>query len=92
MSGEVLNRVLQIPTLLVLLFSLLPRISKLGLVPNSNLLAQRIHTAPKVGDCVSTHNSLITIDNLMGPAPRGTGTITLDPTFGRFTVLEPLSH
>jgi hypothetical protein len=28
----------------------------------------------------------------LGPAPTGTGTITLDPTFGHFTLLEPVSH
>jgi hypothetical protein len=26
---------------------------------------------------------------LLGPAPTGTGTIALDPTFGSFTLLEP---
>ncbi len=37
----------------------------------------------------------LTPDNLcllLSPAPTGTGTITLDPTFGSFTLLEPLSH
>ncbi len=37
----------------------------------------------------------LTPDNLcllLGPAPTGTGTIALDPTFGSFTLLEPLSH
>jgi len=29
---------------------------------------------------------------LLGPAPTGTGTIALDPTFGSFTLLEPISH
>ncbi len=29
---------------------------------------------------------------LLGPAPTGTGTIALDPTFGSFTLLEPVSH
>jgi hypothetical protein len=29
---------------------------------------------------------------LLGPAPTGTGTITLDPTFGSFTLLESISH
>jgi hypothetical protein len=29
---------------------------------------------------------------LLGPAPTGTGTIALDPTFGGFTSLEPVSH
>jgi hypothetical protein len=28
----------------------------------------------------------------LGPAPTGTGTIALDPTFGSFTLLEPVSH
>jgi len=27
-----------------------------------------------------------------GPTPTGTGTIILDPTFGSFTLLEPVSH
>jgi len=29
---------------------------------------------------------------LLGPAPTGTGTIKLDPTFGSFTLLESISH
>jgi hypothetical protein len=29
---------------------------------------------------------------LLGPAPTGTGTIALDPTFRSFTLLEPVSH
>jgi hypothetical protein len=29
---------------------------------------------------------------LLGPTPTGTGTIALDPTFGSFTLLEPVSH
>jgi len=29
---------------------------------------------------------------LLGPAPTGTETIALDPTFGSFTVLEPVFH
>jgi hypothetical protein len=29
---------------------------------------------------------------LLGLAPTGTGTIALDPTFGSFTLLEPVSH
>jgi hypothetical protein len=29
---------------------------------------------------------------LLGPAPTGTGTMALDPTFGRFTLLKPVSH
>jgi hypothetical protein len=29
---------------------------------------------------------------LLGPAPTGTGTIALDPPFGSFTLLEPVSH
>jgi hypothetical protein len=29
--------------------------------------------------------------SLLGPAPIGTGTIALDPTFGSFTFLEPVS-
>jgi hypothetical protein len=29
---------------------------------------------------------------LLGPAPTWTGTIALDPTFGSFTLLEPISH
>jgi hypothetical protein len=29
---------------------------------------------------------------LLGPAPTGTGTIGLDPTFGSFTLLEQVSH
>jgi hypothetical protein len=29
---------------------------------------------------------------LLGPAPTGTGTITLDPTLESFTLLEPISH
>ncbi len=30
--------------------------------------------------------------DLSGLASTGTGTITLDPTFGSFTLLEPVSH
>jgi len=29
---------------------------------------------------------------LLGTAPTGKGTIALDPTFGSFTLLEPVSH
>jgi hypothetical protein len=29
---------------------------------------------------------------LLGPAPTGTGTIALDPTFASFTLLESVSH
>jgi len=29
---------------------------------------------------------------LLGPAPTGTRTIALDPTFGSFTLLKPVSH
>jgi hypothetical protein len=29
--------------------------------------------------------------NLLGPVPVGTGTIALDPTFGSFTLLDPVS-
>jgi hypothetical protein len=29
---------------------------------------------------------------LLGPTPTGTGTIALDPTFGSFTLLEPVSY
>jgi len=29
---------------------------------------------------------------LLGPAPTGTGTIALDPTFGSFTLLKSVSH
>jgi hypothetical protein len=29
---------------------------------------------------------------LLGPAPTGTETIALDPTFGSFTLLEQVSH
>jgi hypothetical protein len=29
---------------------------------------------------------------LLGRGPTGTGTIALDPTFGSFTLLEPVSH
>jgi hypothetical protein len=36
-------------------------------------------------------SSLFTL-SFLGPAPSGTGTITLDPTFGSFTLLEPISH
>jgi hypothetical protein len=28
----------------------------------------------------------------IGPVPPGAGTIALDPTFGSFTLLEPVSH
>jgi hypothetical protein len=28
----------------------------------------------------------------LGPAPVGAGTITLDPTFGSFTLLKLVSH
>jgi cytochrome c-type biogenesis protein CcmH/NrfF len=28
----------------------------------------------------------------LGHAPTGTGTIAFDPTFGSFTLLEPISH
>jgi hypothetical protein len=31
------------------------------------------------------------LENLLGPAPTGTGTIALDPTFGSFILLEPVS-
>jgi hypothetical protein len=30
--------------------------------------------------------------SLLGSAPIGIGTIALDPTFGSFTLLEPVSH
>jgi hypothetical protein len=30
--------------------------------------------------------------SLLGPAPTGTGTIALDPTFESFTLLEPVLH
>ncbi len=30
--------------------------------------------------------------SLLGLVPTGTGTIALDPTFGSFTLLEPISH
>jgi hypothetical protein len=30
--------------------------------------------------------------NFRGPAATGTGTIALDPTFGSFTILGPVSH
>jgi hypothetical protein len=30
--------------------------------------------------------------SLLGPAPTGTGTMAFDPTFGSFTLLEPVSH
>jgi hypothetical protein len=30
--------------------------------------------------------------NLLGLAPTGTGTIALDPTFGSFTLLDPVSQ
>jgi hypothetical protein len=33
----------------------------------------------------------MTEGSLLGPAPIGTGTIALDPTFGSFTLLEPVS-
>jgi hypothetical protein len=36
----------------------------------------------------ATHVQLV----LLGPAPTGTGTIELDPTFGSFTLLEQVSH
>jgi hypothetical protein len=29
---------------------------------------------------------------VVGPAPTGTGTIALDPTFGSFTLLKSVSH
>ncbi len=29
---------------------------------------------------------------LLGPGPTGTGTITFNPTFGSFTLLEPISY
>jgi hypothetical protein len=29
---------------------------------------------------------------LLGPSPTGTGAIALDPTFGSFTLLEPVSQ
>jgi hypothetical protein len=32
------------------------------------------------------------IGPLLGPAPTATGTITLDPTFGSFTLLELVSY
>ncbi len=31
-------------------------------------------------------------ENLLGPAPTGTGTIALDPTFGSSTLIELVSH
>jgi hypothetical protein len=35
----------------------------------------------------------VSIDGFLGPlAPTGTGTIALDPTFGSFTLSEPVSH
>jgi hypothetical protein len=30
--------------------------------------------------------------HLLGPAPTGTAIIALDPTFGSFTLLEPVSY
>jgi hypothetical protein len=32
------------------------------------------------------------IGPLLGPAPTGTGTITLNPIFVSFTLLKPVSH
>ncbi len=32
------------------------------------------------------------ISYLLGPGPTGTGTITFNPTFGSFTLLEPISY
>jgi hypothetical protein len=36
-------------------------------------------------------NSYLLPMYLLGPASTGTGTIALDPTFGSFTLLEPVS-
>jgi len=30
--------------------------------------------------------------SLAGPAPTGTATMAFDPTFGSFTLIEPVSH
>jgi hypothetical protein len=36
---------------------------------------------------------LLVLHSLLGPAPHtGTGTIAFDPTFGSFTLFEPVSH
>jgi hypothetical protein len=32
------------------------------------------------------------LEDLLGPAPTGMGTIALDPTFGSFTLLKQVSH
>jgi len=36
---------------------------------------------------LTSHNTCL----LLGPAPTGKGTIASDPTFGSFTLLEPVS-
>jgi len=57
-------------------------------------LTQDLHAVYTAIDTY-THN---TADNnchhhpLLGPAPWGIGTVALDPTFGSFTLLEPISH
>jgi hypothetical protein len=46
---------------------------------------------PHIGKSVMLFDSS-SIYGLLGHAPTSTGTIALDPTFGSFTLLEPVSH